>query len=121
MGHQIRALTQGPDMVHIVNVPNNGTITNVPPWAVMEMKCIVGQHGAQPVYVGELPPQAARWTVAQIYAHELMIEAAAEGSRTKALQALACDPMVRDFHEPRLILDALVAAQGDRLAPFRAS
>jgi len=121
MGHQIRALTQGPDMVHIVNVPNNGTITNVPLWAVMEMKCIVGQHGAQPVYVGELPPQAAPWTVAQIYAHELMIEAAAEGSRTKALQALACDPMVRDFHEPRLILDALIAAQGDRLAPFRAS
>jgi len=121
MGHQIRALTQGPDMVHIVNVPNNGTIPNVPPWAVMEMKCIVGQHGAQPVHVGELPPQAARWTLAQIYAHELLIEAAAEGSRTKALQALASDPMVRDFHEPRIILDALVAAQGDRLAVFRAT
>jgi hypothetical protein len=29
--------------------------------------------------------------------------------------------MVRDFHEPAKILDALVAAQGDRLAPFRAS
>lgn len=120
MGHQIRALLMGPDIVHIVNVPNNGTIPNVPPWAVMEQKCIVGQHGAQPVYVGELPAQAARWTVAQVYAHELMIEAAAEGSRTKALQALASDPMVRDFAEPRIILDALVAAQGDRLAAFRA-
>jgi alpha-galactosidase/6-phospho-beta-glucosidase family protein len=120
MGQQIRALKFGPDITHIVNVPNNGSVTNVPPWAVLETKCVIGQHGAQPVYVGELPPQAARWTLAQIYSHELMIEAAAEGSREKALQALACDPMVCDFHEPTKILDALVAAQGDRLAPFRA-
>jgi alpha-galactosidase len=119
MGHQIRALTQGPDMVHIVNVPNQGAIDNVPDWAVMEMKCVIGQHGARPVRVGELPAVAARWTLAQIYAHELMIEAAAEGSREKALQALACDPMVGDFHEPERILDALIAAQGDRLAAFQ--
>jgi alpha-galactosidase len=119
MGRQIRALIFGSDMVHIVNVPNQGAISNIPDWAVMEMKCVIGQHGARPVRVGELPPVAARWTLAQIYAHELMIEAAAEGSRDKAIQALACDPMVLDFHEPAKILDALVEAQGDRLAPFR--
>lgn len=121
MGQQIRALTQGPDKVHIVNVPNQGAIGNVPDWAVMEMKCVIGQHGARPVHVGDLPAQAARWTLAQIYAHEIMIEAAAEGSRSKALQALACDPMVRNFQEPERILDALVQAQGDRLAVFRKS
>jgi len=79
----------------------------------------IGQHGARPVYVGELPVQAARWTLAQIYAHELTIKAAAEGSRLKAIQALASDPMVRDFKEAGDIPDALVNAQGDRLAPFR--
>ena len=121
MGQQIRALRFGPDMVQIANVPNEGAVPNLPPWAVIELKCLVGQHGARPVHVGELPAQAARWTLAQIYAHELMVEAAAEGSRAKALQALACDPMVRDFHEPGKILDALVAAQGDRLKAFRAS
>lgn len=120
MGNQIRALLFGPDIVHIANIPNNGAVSNLPPWAVIELKCIVGQHGAHPVHVGELPPQAARWTLSQIYAHELMIEAAAEGSREKAIQALACDPMVRDFHEPAKILDALIAVQGDRLAAFRA-
>ena len=50
-----------------------------------------------------------------------MIDAAAEGSRQKALQALASDPMVRDFGEAAQILDALVEAQGERLAPFRKS
>lgn len=119
MGQQIRALRFGPDMVQIANVPNQGAVTNLPPWAVIEMKCIVGQHGAHPVHVGELPAQAARWTLAQIYAHELMIEAAAEGSRAKALQALACDPMVRNFREASQILDVLVEAQEDRLAAFR--
>ena len=120
MGYQIRALTQGPDMVHVVNVPNRGAVPNAPDWAVLEMKCVVGQHGARPAYVGEIPPMAARWTLPQIYAHELMVEAAVEKSRTKALQALACDPMVCDFVEPEKILNALVQAQGDRLEAFRA-
>lgn len=119
MGEQIRALSFGPDKVHVLNVPNNGTVTNVPPWAVMETKCIIGQLGAQPVFTGEIPPAAARWTLAQIYAHELMVDAAAEGSREKAIQALACDPMVRDFTEPERILDALVEAQGERMSVFR--
>lgn len=119
MGHQIRALTQGPDMVHVVNVPNRGAVPNAPDWAVLEMKCVIGQQGARPVFVGELPPVAARWTLPQIYAHELMIDAAVEQSREKALQALASDPMVRDFCEPEKILDALVEAQGGRLGAFR--
>jgi len=119
MGQQIRALSYGPDMVHVVNIPNEGAVTNLPAWAVIEMKCVIGQHGARPIHVGELPAQAARWTLPQIYAHELMVDAAVEQSREKALQALACDPMVRDFHEPRKILDALVACQGERLAAFR--
>jgi len=121
MGLQIKALKLGPDKLHVVNVPNCGAVTNVPPWAVMELKCVVGMHGALPVHMGELPAVAARWTLAQIYAHELMIDAAAEGSRQKALQALASDPMVRDFGEAAQILDALVEAQGERLAPFRKS
>jgi len=119
MGRQIRALHYGPDMTHLVNVPNAGAIPNAPDWAVLEMKCIIGQHGASPVHATELPPFAARWTLAQIYANELVIEAAVEGSRSKAIAALACDPMIRDLQEAERVLDALVLAQGDRLAPFR--
>jgi polysaccharide export outer membrane protein len=55
----------------------------------------------------------------EIYANELLIEAAAEGSRKKALQALASDPMIRDFREAGEVLDALVVAQQGRLDPFR--
>ena len=119
MGKQIRAMSGGPKIVQFVNTPNHGAVPNLPDWAVLELKAVLGVGGARPIAVGELPPQAARWTVAQIYAHELMVDAAVEANREKAIQALACDPMIRDFKEAVKVFDALVAAQGDRLKKFR--
>lgn len=121
MGQQIKSLIYGPDKLHVVNLPNRGAVTNLPDWAVIEMKAVVGQQGARPVFVGEMPAVAARWTLAQIYAHELMIDAAIEGSREKAIQALAADPMIRDFNEARAVLDAMVEAQEGRLDRFKAA
>lgn len=119
MGLQIKALAYGPDMVHVVNVPNRGAVPNLPDWAVIELKAMIGQAGAKPIYVGDLPAQAARWSAAQLYAHELTVDAAVEGSREKAIMALACDPMIRDFHEASAVLDALIEAQEGRLDRFR--
>jgi alpha-galactosidase/6-phospho-beta-glucosidase family protein len=119
MGQQIKSLSCGPEKIHFVNVPNNGSITNLPDWAIVEVKTLISQAGAKPVFAGELPPQAARWSLAQIYAFELTIEAAAENSRTKAIQALTCDPMIRDFKEATKVFDALVKAQGPRLTEFQ--
>jgi len=119
MGYQIRAMAFGNEILQYVNVPNAGSVTNLPDWAITEPKCIIGSHGARPIFVGELPPAAARWSLAQIYAHELTVDAAAEGSRDKAIAALACDPMIRDFREAVTLFDALVAAHGDWLKPFR--
>jgi alpha-galactosidase/6-phospho-beta-glucosidase family protein len=86
---------------------------------VIEVKAVIGAGGARPIAIGELPPQAARWTLAQVYAHELTVDAAIEGSRQKALQALACDPMIRDFREAQRVFDAIVKGQGPRLRAFR--
>ena len=86
--------------------------------ANIECKAIVGNDGARPVHAGELALQAARWSLAQIHTQELMVDAAVEGSRQKALSALACDPMMQKFHEVEPLFDAIVAAQGDRLARF---
>lgn len=119
MGRQIKALKFGPDILHVVNTRNGGAVGNLPEWAVLEVKSVVGQHGARAVQAGEMPAQAARWTLAQIYANELMIEAAAEGSREKAIQAMACDPMIRDFREAKEVLDVLVVAQQGRLDAFK--
>ncbi len=119
MGQQILAMIGGPELLHYINTPNRGAVTNLPDWAVIEMKAVVGAGGARPIAIGELPPQAARWTLAQIYAHELTVDAAIEGSREKALQALACDPMILNFDEARKVFDAIVKDQGERLRVFR--
>ncbi|MEI6420668.1 MAG: hypothetical protein WCP55_00495 [Lentisphaerota bacterium] len=119
MGKQIKSLLKGPSSIHYVNIPNRGSIPNLPDWAVVEVKSLVGQHNAVPVYTGELPPQAARWALAQTYAHELTVEAAVEKSRSKAIMALASDPLIRDFKEAGTVFDALVKAQGERLKDFR--
>ena len=119
MGHQIAALSVGPSITHFVNIPNCGAIPNLPPWAVVEVKAAIGGNEAAPVHTGELPVQCARWTLPQLYAHELTVDAAVERSREKAIMALASDPMIRDFHEARNVFDALVDAHGERLANFK--
>ena len=119
MGEQIRAIALGREKIHYVNTPNRGAVPNLPDWAVIELKAVVGSHGARPIFVGELPIQAARWSLATFHVHELMVDAAVEGSREKALQALACDPMMLNFREVEPVFDALVEAQGPRLARFR--
>ncbi len=121
MGVQIRTLLYGPEKVHFITTRNNGAIGNLPDWAAIELNAVIGQGGARAVTVGDMPPEAARWTLQHIYENELIIEAAVEGSRAKALKAMACDPMIRDFHEAVKVLDALVAAHGQRLRCFKRS
>ena len=119
MGQQARAIAYGREMIHLVTTPNRGAVTNLPPWAALEMKAVIGSKGARSVHIGEMPAQAARWSLAQIYAHELTVDAAVEGSRDKAIQALGCDPEMTDINEVEAVFDALVEAQGDRLKRFR--
>ncbi|OGV65728.1 MAG: hypothetical protein A3K19_25895 [Lentisphaerae bacterium RIFOXYB12_FULL_65_16] len=119
MGEQIRAMAFSREKIHYVNTPNRGAVTNLPDWAVIELKAVVGSHGARPLFVGPLPPQAVRWSLPTVYAHELMVDAAIEGSREKALMALACDPMMTNFGEVEPLFDAMVEAQGQRLTTFR--
>ncbi len=119
MGKQIRAMALGVEHLQYVNTPNLCSVPNLPSWAVLELRCLIGSYGARPLPVGELPAQAARWSLAHIYAHELFVEAAVEGSRKKAIQALACDSMMLSFAEVQEVFDAIVRAQGPRLARFR--
>ncbi len=120
MGEQLRALAFGHQKLHLVNTPNHNAVPNLPDWAVLELKAVIGKGGARPIYAGELPAQAARWSLAQIYTNELMVDAAVEKSREKAIMAFACDPMIRDLKEAQKVFDAIVKAQGDRLKVFRA-
>ena len=119
MGEQIMCLLGHKEMNHYVITENRGAVPNLPDWAALEMKAVISNRGARSIHVGEMPAQLARWTLPQIYAHELIIEAAVEKNREKAIQAMASDPMIRDFKEARKVFDAIVKVHGERLKEFK--
>ncbi|MHC4871774.1 MAG: family 4 glycosyl hydrolase [Planctomycetota bacterium] len=119
MGHQVKSLLYGPDSTHFLTTRNNGAVPNLPDWAAIEVSAVIGQGGARAVALPEMPAAAARWTLPHIYNNEMIIEAAVENNRQKAIQAMASDHMVRDFHEAAKVFDALVKAHGDRLKKFK--
>jgi len=118
-GQQVRCMALGAESLHYVNTHNHGAVPNLPDWSILDLRAVIGSHGARSVYTGELPPQAARWSLAHVYAHEVLVDAAVEGSREKALAALASDSMMLNFKEVEEVFDAIVEAQGPRLARFR--
>lgn len=74
------------------NVINNGSITNLPAKACVEVPCMVDSTGINPTYIGELPPQLAAMNMSNINVQLLTIEAAATRKREHIYHAAMMDP-----------------------------
>jgi alpha-galactosidase len=74
------------------NVPNRGTITNLPARCNVEVPCLVDRNGLRPVHVGELPPQLAALCMTNINVQELTVKAALTGKREHIYHAVMMDP-----------------------------
>ncbi len=94
----------------IVQVLNRGAVDGIPADASVEIACIVDRTGPHPIRVGELP-LPIRGLVQHVKAYEsLTVQAAVEGSRRIALQALMSHPLVPSWEVARPLLDDLLAA-----------
>jgi 6-phospho-beta-glucosidase len=114
----IASLDAGSGEVHVVNVRNDGAIPNVDSDAVVEVPARVDREGAQPLRVGELPPEMLG-LVEQIKAFErLTIQAAVAGDRNAALKALVANPLVADYATAAPLLEALLEANRSHLPRF---
>ncbi|MGZ5319596.1 MAG: family 4 glycosyl hydrolase [Actinomycetota bacterium] len=103
----------------IVNVPNRGAIPDLRDTDVVEVTCMVDEHGAHPLAQGHLP-RAALDLLEPIKAYErLTVEAAVEGSYAKALEALAVHPLVGSEPLARAILDDYLNAHAELLSHVR--
>lgn len=92
----------------ILNVPNRGAIEGLRDDDVVEVTCLVDEHGAHPIAQGRMP-EAASTLVAQVKLYErLTVTAAVEGSYDAALGALLAHPLVGSFPVARAILDGYV-------------
>jgi 6-phospho-beta-glucosidase len=94
----------------IVQVLNQGAVDDIPGNASVEAACIIDKIGAHPIRVGALP-LAIRGLVQAVKAYEsLTVEAAVEGSRIKAMQAMMAHPLIRGWETAKPLLDALLEA-----------
>ncbi|MEW6547782.1 MAG: BadF/BadG/BcrA/BcrD ATPase family protein [Bacillota bacterium] len=102
---------------HVVSVPHEGRMSDLPPDAVAELTCHVDRDQITPAVEGGLPPGTAGLVRTVKECELLAIEAAVKGSRPLAYLALASHPLVPSAQVARQLLDRLLAAHAAYLPP----
>ena len=117
----MEAMETGNPVVINGNVANNGTITNLPNGACVEVPCLVDRLGVHATTVGALPSQLAALNRSNIAVQELAMLAVLRLSRQTALHAIMLDPLtaaVLPLESIRAMFDEMWAAHGDMLARY---
>lgn len=115
-------VTGNPSVVY-GNMPNKGSIGNLPETAIVEVPTLVDRNGPQLATVGELPPQLVGYMQPHVTQHELFIRAANEGRRDYVYQACMFDPLTAatlTLDQIVQMCDELIAGHGDYLPKFDA-
>ena len=102
-----------------VNIPNRGYVHNLPEGTVVETPVLVDAAGLHPYALGDLPLPIVPTLVHRVASLDLIIEAAMEGSRTRAVQAFANDPYCTDMATGAHMVNALIDAELAYLPRFR--
>ncbi|HLS91647.1 MAG TPA: alpha-glucosidase/alpha-galactosidase [Limnochordia bacterium] len=96
------------------NVVNHGTITNLPPDAIVEVPGYVDRNGINIPRIGDLPLGCAAVCNASITVQRLAVEAAVRGDDMLLRQAMMMDPLVGAVCNPPEIwqmVDEFLVAQ----------
>jgi alpha-galactosidase len=88
-------------------VYNRGAISNLPYDAAVEVPVAVDAGGLKPVSVGDLPAPLARILMQQVMVQQMAVEAAVNGSKEMALQALLIDPVTNSMDAAVKLLNEL--------------
>jgi alpha-galactosidase len=114
----IHSVTTGSPRVVYGNMPNQGSIANLPKDAIVEVPTLVDRSGCRHTTVGELPPQLIAYMQPHVAQHELFIRAALEGRRDHVYQAAMFDPLTAatlSLDQIVEMCDELIAAHGELL------
>lgn len=94
----------------IIQVLNQGAVDDLPADASVEIACLMDRTGPHPIRFGAIP-LPIRGLIQAVKAYEsLTVQAAVEGSRRIAMQALMAHPMVASWEIAKPLLDDLLAA-----------
>lgn len=107
-----------PELVDVVNIPNNGQIANLPEGAIVETLGRVSTDKVEGLEPLELPEEIAELVLPHAENQFLIVKAALEGDRTAAREMLDRDPLTRNCSDIDKMLDELLAAHSDYLPRF---
>ncbi|OAT71392.1 6-phospho-alpha-glucosidase [Parageobacillus thermoglucosidasius] len=91
-------------------VENKGAISNFDPTAMVEIPCIVGSNGPEPLSIGEIPQFQKGLMEQQVSVEKLVVEAWVTKSYQKLWQALTLSKTVPSAKVAKQILDDLIEA-----------
>lgn len=89
-------------------VPNNGAIENFHPEAMVEIPCLVGSNGPEPLSMGKIPTFQKGLMEQQVAVEKLVVEAWSENSYQKLWQAMMLSKTMPSASVAKTILDELV-------------
>lgn len=94
-------------------VENNGAIENFAPDAMVEIPCIVGKDGYEPLSIGKIPTFQKGLMEEQVAVEKLVVDAWMEHSYLKLWQALTLSKTVPSANVAKALLDDLIEANKD--------
>ena len=98
-----------------VNVPNQGWIPGLPDGAVVEVPATVGPDGLHPRAMEPLPEAVLALLRTQVSINTLLVDAYAECTRDKLLQALLLDPTCHSYRQSVHLIDRMFELQAEIL------
>ena len=99
-------------------LPNDGLIDNLPADSVIEAPGLVEDGQPIGIPVGAMPEAVASLVGRELAIQDVAVEAALEGSRDLALQALLLDPVVSSVYAAEAFLDDVLDTHREHLARF---
>lgn len=97
--------------VYSANLPNRGQAPNLPPEAIVEGPAIADGGGLRAIAQPPLPSALAGTLATRFMWVETVVEAALEGSREKAIQALVLDGAAGSIEAATTLANDLMGAQ----------
>lgn len=103
----------------VVNIPNQGQLSGLPPDAIVECMATIDADGVHPQAAPALNTAVLAWLRTHVAAQELVVEAALEHREDCALQALLLDPLSHRLRtdDARSLLRDLLAHNARYMPP----
>jgi alpha-galactosidase len=108
----------GSRVIDAVNIPNQGSIPNLPTEMIVEMPVDASHHGLARMQMDPLPEPVSAILRTQGAIQRLLVEAYSEQSREKLLQAILLDPTCHSYRNAVAMMDEMLRLQAEALPPL---